>query len=122
MFMIRVNEKPQSYSPGQTIGELASQLKPLVDIFIVNGFPCSPDTVLQDGDSCWLIRRGEVPDFEEMNRLLYARHTPGVQERVQKARVGVMGLGGLGSASLSVLRSSGSQPLRAMVSCKRWMG
>ena len=98
MFMIRVNERPQSYSPGQTIGELASQLKPLVDIFIVNGFPCSPDTVLQDGDSCWLIRRGEVPDSEEMNRLLYARHTPGVQDRVKKAVIGVMGLGGLGSA------------------------
>jgi len=96
--MIKVNERAHPYRASQTIGELAELLHPRADIFIINGFPCPPDMVINDGDRCWLIRRGERPAADEMDRLLYARHTPGVHEKVKKARVGIMGLGGLGSA------------------------
>jgi len=96
--MIKVNERPHPYRTGQTIGELAELLLSGADVFIINGYPCPQDTVIRDGDSCWLIKRGERPAAEEMDRLLYARHTPGVHEKVRRARVGIMGLGGLGSA------------------------
>jgi len=95
--MIRVNEIELEYGAGTTVADLARVHKPDADVFIVNGYPAEPETVLQDGDRCWLIRRGEIPDEDEVHRLLYARHTPGVHDRVKNARVGIMGLGGLGS-------------------------
>jgi len=95
--MIQVNEHPYPYHVGMTIADLVEQLKPAADLFIVNGFPVSRECTLGEGDSCWLIRRGEKPTAEEMERLLYARHTPGVHERIRRASVGIMGLGGLGS-------------------------
>jgi len=95
---IRVNELPLPLEGSATVGEVAARIRPDADIFIVNGYPVPPDTRLAAGDECWLIRRGEVPDADEMRRLLYARHTPGVQARIAAATVGIMGLGGLGSA------------------------
>ncbi len=95
--MIHVNEVPRQFKPGLKISDLAGEIKPDADLFIVNGHPVSPSLVLEDGDSCWLIRKGEKPSAEELERLLYARHTPGVHEKVKNASVGIMGLGGLGS-------------------------
>jgi sulfur carrier protein ThiS adenylyltransferase len=71
--------------------------KPGADIFIVNGFPASPDTVLAENDIYCLIKRGETPTASQMESLLIARHTPGVHDIVKKATVGIMGLGGLGT-------------------------
>ena len=96
--MIRINEKDYPFSAGLRLSDLAARLKPDADIFIINGFPRDPETEVHDGDNCWLIKRGEMPAADEMDHLLYARHTPGVQEKVKRARVGIMGLGGLGSA------------------------
>ncbi len=95
--MIRVNEIPVDHKAGTTIADLVREHKPEADVFIVNGYPVGPETVVADEDQCWLIRRGEVPEEAEMERLLYARHTPGVHDRVKAATVGIMGLGGLGS-------------------------
>lgn len=95
--MIKVNEHPVSHRPGLVIGDLVVEFKSGADIFIVNGYPVAADAPVADGDACWLIRRGEAVAADEMNRLLYARHTPGVQDRVKMATVGIMGLGGLGS-------------------------
>lgn len=95
--MLEVNERPYEFHAGLTLAELAHRLKPEADVFIVNGFPVPPDTEVQDGDSCWLIKRGERPSFDEMEHLLYARHTPGVQAKVKGSVIGIMGLGGLGS-------------------------
>lgn len=95
--MLLVNEKPYPYSTDLTIAALAKLVKPAADLFIVNGFPVPRETILADGDSCWLIRRGEKPAAEEMERLLYARHTPGVHDLIKNSSVGIMGLGGLGS-------------------------
>lgn len=95
--MLQVNEQSHPYTPGLTVAKLVREVKPTADIFIVNGFPVTAATLLADGDSCWLIRRGERPTSEEMERLLYARHTPGVHDLIKKSSVGIMGLGGLGS-------------------------
>ncbi|MFO7606255.1 MAG: sulfur carrier protein ThiS adenylyltransferase ThiF [Desulfurivibrionaceae bacterium] len=95
--MLHVNEVPRNFRDGLKVSDLAREIKPDANLFIVNGHPVSPSHVLEDGDSCWLIRKGEKPPAEELERLLYARHTPGVHEKVKNASVGIMGLGGLGS-------------------------
>lgn len=95
--MLQVNEYPVPFQEGMKVADLLAEFKPDADLFIINGYPVSQDTFLNDGDSCWLVKRGEVPAPEELERLLYARHTPGVHDRIKGAVVGVMGLGGLGS-------------------------
>lgn len=96
--MLWVNERPRPFSEGLRLANLIAAEKPEADLLIVNGFPVPADTVLRDGDHCWLIRRGEIPSPDEIDFLLHARHTPGVHDRVKEASVGIMGLGGLGSA------------------------
>ncbi len=96
--MLWVNERPQPFDAGMRLANLIAAVKPEADLFIVNGFPVVADTELRDGDHCWLIKRGEIPSSDEIDYLLHARHTPGVHARVRQASVGIMGLGGLGSA------------------------
>jgi sulfur carrier protein ThiS adenylyltransferase len=95
--MIRVNEKSVAFHEGISLGELAAAIKPGADVFILNGYPVSPETKVRDHDDCWLIKRGEIPAAAEMEHLLYSRHTPGVQEKIKGSKVGIMGLCGLGS-------------------------
>lgn len=95
--MLLVNESPYEFTEGVTLIDLAEKVKPGANLFIVNGYPSEADVVLVDGDSCWLICKGEKPAADEMQRLLYARHTPGVHDKIKDASVGIMGLGGLGS-------------------------
>ncbi len=105
--MLTVNEQPIPFQPGIRVIDLVQAIKPDADLFVVNGFPAIREQPLHEGDSCWLIRRGEVPDAEELHRLLYARHTPGVHERMRKSLVGIMGLGGLGSSVAFALARMG---------------
>lgn len=95
--LIKVNELEKEVEPGVTVGKLAVRLKPGADVLIVNGFPARPETELHEGDTVSLIRRGQAPPREELHAVMAARHTPGVHEKVGAAKVGVAGLGGLGS-------------------------
>jgi sulfur carrier protein ThiS adenylyltransferase len=90
-----------------TLGQVAEAQKPGADLLIRNGFPSPPQTRLAAGDEVVLIRRGEVPSAEELEALLVARHTPGVHRAVKQARVGVAGLGGLGSQVAIALARTG---------------
>jgi len=95
---ICINEIPAEAEKGTTIGTLAESRKPGADVLILNGFPVLPDTLLQEGDSIFLIRRGEQPTQEELESLMAARHTPGIHQRLKTATIGIAGVGGLGSA------------------------
>ncbi|HXE97016.1 MAG TPA: sulfur carrier protein ThiS adenylyltransferase ThiF, partial [Dongiaceae bacterium] len=95
---VRINEQAAVIEDGLTLGAVAEQFKAGTDVLILNGFPAPPDTELNDGDELFLIRRGEVPTEEELERLIAARHTPGVHARLKPASVGIAGVGGLGSA------------------------
>ena len=95
---IRINELPAQTEAGVTVGMLAAKHKPGADVLILNGFPTSPGTMLQEGDELFLIRRGEQPGRDELEGLMAARHTPGVHQRLKTASVGIAGAGGLGSA------------------------
>ena len=89
--MLLVNESPYKFREGMRVSDVAAELKPDADLFIVNGYPAPALAVLEDGDSCWLIRKGEKPPADELERLLYARHSPGVHDKVKKSSVGIMG-------------------------------
>jgi sulfur carrier protein ThiS adenylyltransferase len=98
MITVLANEQSRSVPEGFTVGQLKQEIKPDADVLVINGFPGSPDTLLKEKDEVIFIRRGEIPQAEELEALMVSRHTPGVHARLKKATVGIAGLGGLGSA------------------------
>ncbi|MCY6958985.1 sulfur carrier protein ThiS adenylyltransferase ThiF [Clostridium brassicae] len=94
---IFVNEKQLELENGITAYEVRDNIKKNADIVILNGFPIEKDYILREGDKLALIKKGEAPTKEELEFLLFSRHTPKVHEKVKKASVGIAGLGGLGS-------------------------
>ena len=107
MIDILVNEHSRSVKDGLTVGQLRAQQKPDADVLVVNAFPTSPETHLKQGDRLVLIRRGEIPDANELEFLMMTRHTPGVNARMKESIVGIAGLGGLGSAVTIALARMG---------------
>lgn len=95
---IRINEKPAVVEEGLTLAALVGRFRPDADVLILNGFPVPPETVVRNGDTLCLIRRGEQPGEDELECLMAARHTPGVHAKLKQAVVGIAGVGGLGSA------------------------
>lgn len=104
---IILNEKRVEMENGSTLDDIRRLHKGDADILIVNGFPAGPDHTLGEGDRVSLIRRGEVPDREELESLMAARHTPGVHERIKGSYVGIAGAGGLGSHVAMALARTG---------------
>jgi sulfur carrier protein ThiS adenylyltransferase len=94
---IYVNELSLEVETGATVGAICQLHKPNADLFVVNGGVVTEEHVIKEGDSVVLIRRGEVPSAQDLETLMVARHTPGVHTRIKNARVGIAGLGGLGS-------------------------
>ncbi|MGA2192927.1 MAG: sulfur carrier protein ThiS adenylyltransferase ThiF [Nitrospirota bacterium] len=98
MIRIKINERFVEFAEPPKLMEVRARHKPGADLMILNGFPTSDNPVLSDGDTIVFIRKGTKPSREELESLMMARHTPGVHEKVKGARVGIAGLGGLGSA------------------------
>ncbi len=107
MMRIRVNEQEHEVPSDSRVEDLRAALKPGADVLICNGFPTDPEQKLRPGDELVLIRRGEVPPAAELEALLVARHTPGVHAKLKACRVGVAGLGGLGSQVAAALARTG---------------
>src|SRR5512143_1797840 len=97
MLHIKINERLFEFEEAPKLMEVRARFKPDADLVIRNGFPASGNPTLADGDNLVLIRKGEKPVRAELEALMMARHTPGVHDRVKLARVGIAGLGGLGS-------------------------
>lgn len=85
-------------SEGLWLHELRDLVNRDADIVIRNGFPAGGDGLLQDGDEVVFIERGRMPDPAEMEAQMAARHGPGILKSLKRARVGIAGCGGLGSA------------------------
>ncbi len=98
MIRIKVNERFFEFKEPPKLMEVRARLKPGSELTILNGFPTQENPVLRDGDSIVFIRKGTIPSRDELESLMMARHTPGVHAVVKKARIGIAGLGGLGSA------------------------
>lgn len=97
MITIKVNEKSCRVASNLGLMDLKAKVKPEADIVIYNGFPVTENIQLKNGDVVVLFKKGEFPSEKELEVLMMARHTPGVHEKVKKGRVGIAGLGGLGS-------------------------
>jgi len=95
--IIRVNEKEVKARAGATAGDIVRDHKPDSDFVILNGHIVKQNELLETGDVLYLIKKGEMPDEDEMQYLITARHTPKVADRMKKCRMAVCGLGGLGS-------------------------
>ncbi|MGQ9653279.1 MAG: sulfur carrier protein ThiS adenylyltransferase ThiF [Thermodesulfobacteriota bacterium] len=95
---VLVNEDPVELDEGTSLRAVKERFKPQADLVIHNRFPQAADPLLEDGDQVVLIKKGEVPSAHELEALMVARHSPGVHQKVKAARVGIAGLGGLGSA------------------------
>lgn len=98
-----INEREAEVAFGSLAGGVRDLIKPGADIIVVNGFPAGEDTLLREGDRVVFIKRGEIPPSHELEALLAARHTPGIFAKLKKARVGIAGLGGLGSHAATAL-------------------
>jgi len=96
--MIKVNEKDIPFEENLTLHKLKERIKPDADIIVYNGFPVNDDLTLKSGDQVCFIRRGEIPNEEEMRSLIVSRHSPEVYEKVHHRCIGIAGVGGLGSA------------------------
>ena len=66
-------------------------------ITIFNGFQTYYDFKLNENDNISFIIKGQMPNQDEFEALMCARHTPHVFEKVKKSHVAIAGLGGLGS-------------------------
>lgn len=104
---IKVNEQHCFVNDHETAGTVKKQFKDNADLIIVNGYPASEKTVLNDGDQVVLIQRGEMPSEAELETLLTARHTPGVHQVIKTSIIGIAGVGGLGSAIAIALARTG---------------
>lgn len=94
---VYVNEKEMNFQEGIRCFGIKERIKPNGDILILNGFPIEEDKVVSEGDKIVIIKRGEIPNDEELKNLMMSRHTPYVYERIKNSRVAIAGLGGLGS-------------------------
>lgn len=75
-------------------------------ITIFNGFQTYDDFQLNENDNVIFIIKGQMPNQDEFEALMCARHTPQVFEKVKKAHVAIAGLGGLGSSvAISLART-----------------
>jgi sulfur carrier protein ThiS adenylyltransferase len=106
-FMLKINEQEEQFCQGSKISDFLARYKADADLFIVDGYPVSRDYLLSEGDQCWLIKKGEPVNALDMEKYLYARHTPGVQDKIKNSIVGIMGLGGLGSIVAGALARIG---------------
>lgn len=106
MIKITVNEFETEIAEGSSCLQIKNKFKPEADIVILNGFPADDEDILRESDSIALIKRGEIPKPMELERLIVARNSPKVFDRLRNARVAVAGLGGLGShAAISLART-----------------
>ncbi len=107
MLHLTYNGNPYTAPDGTCLQQLARQLMPSASVVIRNGFQTNEDCPLADGDSITLIEKGVMPPRDVLEHMMAARHSPKVHETVRRARVGIAGLGGLGSNIAAMLARTG---------------
>ncbi|MDD2233761.1 MAG: sulfur carrier protein ThiS adenylyltransferase ThiF [Desulfitobacteriaceae bacterium] len=90
-----------------TIYELCEYLGKLKDVVIINGYQTSENCTLSEQDVVFVIEKGVMPEQNDLESMMAARHTPQVHARAKAAKVAIAGLGGLGSNIAVVLARTG---------------
>jgi sulfur carrier protein ThiS adenylyltransferase len=93
---ITVNGKEMDLN-WKTAFEVREQIGEPTDIVILNGFQIDQDSPISENDCLSIIRKGIMPNEEELESMMMARHTPHVHKRLKQSKVAIAGLGGLGS-------------------------
>ena len=101
--MLTVNEMPYPFRKGMRMRDLTADIKPGADVLLLNGRRVTGEVLLKNDDNCILIRTGELPTTREITQTLEKRHGKEYQKILSRSSVGIMGLGGLGSAVASSL-------------------
>lgn len=104
---IYINEKIAKVENETRLFDIKEGYKKDADLIIINGFPTEENKEVSEGDRIVLIKKGENPNKEELENLLISRHSTGVYEKLKNAKVGIAGLGGLGSNIAIALARSG---------------
>ncbi len=76
-------------------------------IAVVNGRHVGSEHHLKDGDSVYLIDGGAEFVNEVAESILADRYTPSIHKRISEARIGIAGLGGIGSHVAEALARAG---------------
>lgn len=104
---LQVNGHSVDYTGTPFLWSLRSAMAPASQVAILNGYQTDENRRLREGDQVVLIQKGQAPSREELEAMLSARLTPGVYQRVCAAKVGIAGLGGLGSNIAMMLARTG---------------
>lgn len=102
-----INGRNYQTESGINISDLLKELNREADIYIVNTLLVDEKYLLQDGDEVTLIKRGVLPDAQELEYMLISREGITVYSILKKACVAVCGLGGLGSTAVISLARAG---------------
>lgn len=95
--IIYINEVELEIKDESNLFQVRDKYKKDADILIVNGYPVKEDIKLKHKDRITLIKRGEIPKYEELEALMISRHTPNIHNKLKSGTVAILGLGGLGS-------------------------
>ncbi|RUL54071.1 sulfur carrier protein ThiS adenylyltransferase ThiF [Lysinibacillus antri] len=93
---VTVNGK-QYETDAQTAFDIRTELGNGSDIVILNGFQISENHPIKEYDTLTIISKGVMPEQEELESMMMARHTPHVHNMLKQGKVAIAGLGGLGS-------------------------
>ena len=106
---IRINGDPAETPEGTRLRDLTVQPDGTHTglIRILNGYQTEDNPLLREGDQVVLVPRGVYPPPRALKAMLAARNTPGLADRLARARVGIAGLGGLGSHVATALARTG---------------
>ena len=80
-------------------------------IAVVNGRHVDPGSRLKDGDSVYLMEGGRGFVAKATERLLSQRYSRPVYEKLERVRIGIAGLGGIGSHVAEALARAGVRHL-----------
>lgn len=83
---IKINEKWREVKENCTVYALKNEEFPDSHVIVLNGFPLVEDKKLKDGDRIVFIKKGIMPNKEELEELMVSRHTPGIHEKLKELR------------------------------------
>lgn len=66
-------------------------------VYVKNGYAVDGNSAVADGDNIVIADKTKIPSETELEIILGARNSPEVRKKLKRAKVGIAGLGGLGS-------------------------
>lgn len=107
---ITVDGKGKEIREGATVSGLEETQTSDFMYALVNGRHEEPDHVLEDGDTVFIVRR-ECSEEEISGHSLVQRYSAEKYDRISKIRIGIAGLGGIGSHVAAALVRAGIRDL-----------